>query len=407
MSPNSMRGDGSRQTGTEVDDNQEASKPAGPAATNEPAEAEGPVADAELDAARASTPEAPLGRPGPGMDRRSPFLLGMAGAAGVAVIAAGVMLILVARTELILIGLALFLAVGLEPVVSWLVRHRVPRWVAVTAVVVAALGVLGGFLAAAVPVLVTQASQFAAQAPAYLASPQGHASLIGRLDQRFHLEQTVTQALHGQGGQSATSGLLSAGEAVFSGAADTLIVAVLAVYFLADMPRVRRTLYRLAPASRRTRAVLLGDAISTRVGAYVLGNLLVSLICGLATLVFLLITGVPYAFLLAVFVALLDLIPVAGSIIGGVVVSLIALSVSVPVGIAAVAFFLAYRFLEDYLLVPKIIGRVVQVPALVTLLAVLLGAALYGVVGALVGIPVAAGGLLLVREVLFPRLDRT
>lgn len=359
---------------------------------------------AEVVADRESTPQAPLGRPGPEVNRRAPFLLGMVGAAGVAVTAAVVVLILTARTELILIGLALFLAVGLEPVVSWLGRRRVPRWAAVAAVVVAVLGVIGGFLAAAVPVLVTQASGFAAQAPAYLASPQGHASLLGRLDQRFHLQQTLSATLSGQNG--ASGGILSAGEAVFSGAADTLIVAVLAVYFLADMPRVRRTLYRCAPASRRSRVVLLGDAISARVGAYVLGNLVVSLICGLATLVFLLIAGVPYAFLLAVFVALLDLIPIAGSIAGGVVVSLIALTVSVPVGLAAVGFFLVYRFVEDYLLVPKIIGRVVRVPALITLLAVLLGAAVYGVVGAVVAIPIAAAALLLTREVLFPHLDQ-
>lgn len=365
---------------------------------------EGPVAEAEARAADSVTEDRPLGRPGRPVDRRSPFLVGLIGAAGVAVLAAVVMLILAARSELILIGIALFLAVGLEPAVSWLARRAMPRPAAVTVVVVVVLAVIGGFLAAAVPVLVAQASAFATQAPAYLASPQGHASLIGQLNDRFGLQQTVTQTLSDRGGQAA-GGVLSVGEAVLSGAADTLIVAVLAVYLLADMPRVRRLLYRLAPGSRRPRVALLGDAIFARVGAYVLGNLVVSVIAGLATLVFLLITGVPYPFLLAVFVALLDLIPVAGSIIGGIVVCLVALTVSVPVALAAVVFFVVYRFVEDYLLVPKIIGRVVQVPALVTLVAVLLGAALYGVIGALVAIPVAAALLLLVREVLFPRLD--
>lgn len=366
---------------------------------------EGPVADAETRAAGAITADEPLGRLGPPMDRRSPFLVGLAGAAGVAVLGALVMLILLARTELILVGIALFLAIGLDPAVSWLVRRRIPRAAAVALVVIVVLAVIGGFVAAAVPVLVTQATEFAAQAPAYLSSPQGHASLVGRLNDRFHLQQAATQLLAGQS-QRAAGGLLGMGEAVFNGAADTLIVAVLSVYLLADMPRVRRSLYRLVPASRRPRAVLLGDAIFARVGAYVLGNLLVSLIAGLATLILLLITGVPYPFLLAVFVALLDLVPVAGSIIGGVVVCLVALTVSVPVALAAVVFFVAYRFVEDYLLVPKIIGRVVRVPALITLVAVLLGAALYGVVGALVAIPVAAAVLLIVREVLFSRLDR-
>jgi predicted PurR-regulated permease PerM len=368
--------------------------------------AEGPVADAEARAADSISAHEPLGRPGPPLDRRSPFLIGLSAAAGVAVLAAVVVLILVARTELILVGIALFLAVGLEPAVSWLIRRRLPRWAAVTIVVVVVFAAIGGFLAAAVPVLVQQATQFATQAPVYLASPQGHASLLGRLDDRFHLQQTVTQAVSGEGVPTATGGLLSVGEAVFTGATDTLIVAVLVVYLLVDMPRVRRLLYRLVPASRRPRAVLLGDAIFARFGAYVLGNLLVSLIAGLATLAFLLIAGVPYPLLLAVFVALLDLVPVVGSIVGGVVVSLVSLSVSVPVALAAVVFFVLYRFLEDYLLVPKIIGRVVQVPALLTLVAVLLGAAIYGVIGALVAIPIAAAILLLLREIVFPRLDR-
>jgi predicted PurR-regulated permease PerM len=90
-----------------------------------------------------------------------------------------------------------------------------------------------------------------------------------------------------------------------------------------------------------------------------------------------------------------------------VVVCLVALSVSLPVCLATIGFFLIYRLVEDYLLVPRIIGRVVKGPALVTVVAVLLGGALLGIVGALVAIPAAAALLLLAREVLFPRLDRT
>jgi predicted PurR-regulated permease PerM len=138
----------------------------------------------------------------------------------------------------------------------------------------------------------------------------------------------------------------------------------------------------------------------------VLGNVVISVISGLITLVWLLVFGVPYAVLLAITVAVLDLVPVIGSVIGGVVVSLVALSVSVPVCLATVAFFVLYRLLEDYVLIPRIIGSAVKVPALVTVVAVLLGGALLGVVGALVAIPVAAALLLLANEVLYPRLDR-
>ena len=179
------------------------------------------------------------------------------------------------------------------------------------------------------------------------------------------------------------------------------------IYLLADLPRIRSGLYRLAPHSRRPRLILIGDEIVAKVGAYVLGNLLISVIAGSVTTIWLLIFGVPYAALLGLLVGLLDLIPVVGSTIGGLVASLVALTVSVPVALATVGFFVVYRLVEDYLLVPRIIGGVVKVPALVTIVAVLLGAALLGVIGALVAIPIAAAVLLVVREVALPSLDRS
>ena len=193
---------------------------------------------------------------------------------------------------------------------------------------------------------------------------------------------------------------------VFSALSSTLIVIVLTVYFVADLPRIRANLYRLVPHSRRPRAILLGDEIFAKVGGYVLGNALISLIAGVLTFAFLVIMGVPYALLLAIFVALLDLVPVIGSTLAGTVVCLVALNVSLPVCMATIGFFVAYRLVEDYLLVSRIIGRVVKVPALVTVVAVLVGGALLGIVGALVAIPAAAALLLLAREVVFPRLDR-
>ena len=192
---------------------------------------------------------------------------------------------------------------------------------------------------------------------------------------------------------------------VFSALSSTLIVIVLTVYFVADLPRIRANLYRLVPHSRRPRAILLGDEIFAKVGGYVLGNALISLIAGVLTFAFLVIMGVPYALLLAIFVALLDLVPVIGSTLAGTVVCLVALNVSLPVCMATIGFFVAYRLVEDYLLVPRIIGRVVKVPALVTVVAVLVGGALLGIVGALVAIPAAAALLLLAREGFFPRLD--
>ncbi len=367
---------------------------------------EGPVADAEAEAARISTDSDLMGRPGQPWDRRAPFWVGMAGAAGVAVTVGLVEALVTVSSVLVLIGLALFIAVGLEPAVSWLARHRFPRWAAVTTVVVAGFALVGGFLALAIPVLVDQAGQLVAQLPGYLQSAEDHNSLLGQLNDRFHLQQNLDQVLSGGSLPNVAGGVLGAGAAVFSALGSTLIVVVLTIYLLADLPRVRAGLYRLAPDSRRPRVILIGDEIIAKVGAYVLGNLAISIISGAVTVIWLLTFGVPYALLLGLFVAILDLVPVVGSTIGGIVASLVALTVSPLTALLTAGFYVLYRLVEDYLLVPRIIGRVMKVPALLTVIAVLLGAGLLGIIGALVAIPLAAALLLVLREVITPRLDR-
>lgn len=366
----------------------------------------GPVAEAEVEAAKLSTTEQPLGPPGPRLNRRSPFLIGMSAAAGVAVTVGIVELVLTAGEMLLLVGLAFFLALGLEPVVSWLVRRRVPRSLAVLGVLVAFLAIVAGFLTAAVPQLVSQAFRFAQQVPAYLQSVQDPQSALGQLNTRFGLAQRVQQLLATHS-DTLSQGLLGAGQAVVSALSSALVVVVLVVYFLATMPAIRRSLYRLAPASRRARTVLLGDEVIVKIGGYVLGMAILACVAGTASFLWLIAFGVPYSLLLAVLVALLDIVPVVGSVTAGVIASLVALTVSLPVGLATVGYFVIYRVAEDYLLMPQIIGRTVQVPAVATVIAILLGGALLGVLGAVIAIPLAGVLLLLHRELLTPRLDQT
>jgi len=365
---------------------------------------EGPVAEAELLAAEMSSDELPLGSLGRRFNRRSPFYIGLTASAGVAVTYGIVRVLGSLSSVLILIGVAFFLAIGLEPAASWFVNRGLPRWLATTLVFVVFLAAMGGFVAAAIPPLVQQAEDLVHQVPNYLQQAQDHSSAIGRLNDRFHLQQRITDAVKGSGG-SALNEVVSAGTAVFGALADSLIVIVLTVYFLVDMPRIRTTMYRLVPGTRRPRAILIGDEVFAKVGAYVLGNVLISVITGVATFIWLIAFGVPYPLLLAIFVAVLDLVPIVGSTIAGVVSAAVALTVSLPVCIATVAFFIVFRLLEDYLLMPRIIGRAVKVPGLITVVAVLIGGALLGIVGALVAIPIAAALQLLTQEVLYPRLD--
>jgi predicted PurR-regulated permease PerM len=347
-----------------------------------------------------------VGRPGRALNRRSPFFIGMSAAAGVAVTYGIVELIIKARSVLVLIGVALFLAAGLDPLVSWLCKRGLPRWAALLIVVLALLALGAGFAAAAVPPLTAQATALLHDLPHYTRELKDHNSQLGRLNAKYHIQQHVSSLLSSKG-SALIGGVIGAGEVVISIFSSLILVAVLTVYFLISMERTKLFAYRLIPLSRRDRVVVLGEEIFTKVGGYVLGNVITSLIAGAGTFVWSFALGIPYPVLLGVAVAILDLVPVIGSTIGGAIVTIVALTVSLPIAIATLVFYIAYRLTEDYLLVPKIIGRTVEVPAIVSLIAVVIGGVLLGIVGALIAIPVAAAISLLLREVTFPRQDNS
>jgi len=210
---------------------------------------------------------------------RHPFYIGLIAAAGVAVTYGAVAVLADLSSILVLIGVAFFLALGLEPAAAWLIRRGLPRWAATTGVFVVFLAVVAVFVAAAVPPLVAQAEDLLKQAPPYIQQAQDRSSLIGRLNNRFQLQQRITDVASGSGG-SVLSDAVRVGGTVFGAKADSLVVVVLTVYFLIDLPRIRATLYRLVPGSRRPRAILIGDAVFAKVGAYVVGNVLISVIAG-------------------------------------------------------------------------------------------------------------------------------
>jgi predicted PurR-regulated permease PerM len=201
-------------------------------------------------------------------------------------------------------------------------------------------------------------------------------------------------------------GLLGVGTILVSYLFQLLVVLVLVVYFLADLPGIKRAAYRLAPLERRPRVAALGDEILSRIGGYVLGNLLTSVVAAVAQYALLRVLGVPFAFALAVLVGLFDLVPMIGSVVAAVVVTTVALSaVSTSAAITNVVFSIVYRLFEDYVLSPRILARTVSVRPAVVVVAVLLGGALLGVEGALIGVPVAAAVQLLVTEVVYARTD--
>jgi predicted PurR-regulated permease PerM len=350
-------------------------------------------------AAAGASPERPYGVPGQPLSRRSPFVVAFVATLGVAVSAALVEGVIRAWSVLVLMLLSAFIAVGLDPVVSWLVARGWRRALAVSVVLLGAVAVLAGFVATAVPAISTEYRHLSTQVPHLLHNLQRRHDAIGRAARNIHLTSTtVSRAI-------SYRGAVKAGELVLSAIVSTLTVVVLTAYFLANLPAIKRAAYRLAPRQRRARVGLLTDEILRLVGGYLLGNLITSGVAGAAMTVFLLAIGVPDAFFLGLLVALFDLIPMIGAPVAGVVVALVALSKSLPTAIAVVAFTLIFRVLEDYLLSPRVMRATVEIAPVLTVVGVLLGGALLGILGALLAVPVAAALDLIRKEVLQPRLD--
>ncbi len=364
-----------------------------------------PVREA-LAEAEAQRQQGTFGKPGRPLNPRSPFMIGMKATAGVITVIALVELLLKARSVLILIGLAFFIAAGLDPVVVWLTRRGLRRWMAVSVVLLALVALVGGFIAAAIPPVASQTSALIKELPHYAQQLQNHNSTLGKLNDKYQVQQRVSTLLSTKG-SALVGGVIGAGQIVVSTVSSIVLVGVMTIYFLVGMPQAKLFFYRMVPRSRRARVILLSDEIFTKVGGFVLGNVITSFIAGLGTFLWMVAFGIPYAALLGLLVFLLDLIPVIGSTVGGIIVTLVALTVSVPVAAATLAFYVVYRLAEDYLLVPRIIGRTVKVPALAGMIAIVLGGVVMGIIGALIALPAAAAIQLLLEEITFRRLDNS
>ncbi|MEY9886932.1 putative PurR-regulated permease PerM [Catenulispora sp. MAP5-51] len=308
---------------------------------------------------------------------------------------------------LTLVLLALFAAVSLDPVVAALQRVRVPRGLAVVVVVLSVAALAALFVALVIPPVSREIDQLTKQIPIWLQDLHNHNSALGRIEDRYHVVEKVKQQLASGGlGAKLASGVLGAGKILLGLLTGAVIVITLTIYFMIGLPSIEDFGLRMVAASRRARTRDLTDQIMRQVGRFMLANLATSAIAGLATSAWCWALGIPYGALLGFFVAIMDLIPIIGSTIGGVVVSLVALSVSLPAAIATALFYTGFRFLEDHLTTPLTMKYVVRLHPVATLIAVLIGGTLLGIVGALVAVPAAAAVGLVLDEVVFPARDR-
>jgi predicted PurR-regulated permease PerM len=315
------------------------------------------------------------------------------------------------RQVLTWILVALFLALALNPAVEFFQRMGIKRrgYAAALTSLLTLLAIFGlGSLF--IPTLVNEANDLARAIPDYVEDISKGRGPIGDLAERYDVVDRVREAVEG-GGASSVLGLsgtaLSLTKSVITAIVATVTIAFITFFMLLEGPRWLERFFSLLPEGSQPRARVVGGQIYRTVGGYVTGNLLISVIAGVTSTLVLLGTGVSYAVALGLLVAILDLVPLAGATLAAILVTTVAfIDQGWIVGLAILAFFLVYQQVENHVLQPLVYSRTVQLSPLAILIAVLIGAKLAGVLGALGAIPVAGTIQVLLLEWLRARRER-
>ena len=332
---------------------------------------------------------------------RTVFRWSIAAALGLLVVTLAVMAAYAVRVLLVQVAVAAFIALSLDPAVRWLIRHRVGRALAVTIIFLLFLVALGIAVWLALPPLISEGTKLVSDFPGYLDNLRQRSPALRNLEERFNLRSQLddfaANFLDRVRGEALTFGRRFLG-ALFS----ALLVTVLTIYFMADLPRIRRAIVRLFPSRHRAGVGNAVNVVIDKVGAYMIGNLVISAIAGVTTFIALSALRVPFALPLAFFVALTDLIPLVGATLGAIVCIIVTLATKElwPATILVTIFFILYQQLENYLIAPRVLRNTVEMPSVAVLLAALLGGSVLGLVGALMAIPIAAA----IRVIMTPMM---
>ncbi len=307
------------------------------------------------------------------------------------------------REVLTWILVALFLTLALNPAVEFFQRHGIKRR-GYAAALTSLLMVLAIVALASlfVPTLVREANDFVRAVPNYVEDVSNGRGPLGDLERKYHIVDRIQSSVQ-SGGAASVLGLSGTAVAVTKSIV-TAIVAVVTIGFmtffmLLEGPRWLERFLALMPAASQERWRRVGHDIYRTIGGYVTGNLLISVIAGIASTVVLLVAGVSYAVALGLLVAILDLVPLAGATLAAILVTTVAfIDQGLVVGLVVLVFFVLYQQVENHVLQPLVYSRTVQLSPLAILIAVLIGAKLAGVLGALGAIPVAGTIQVLLQE---------
>ena len=355
----------------------------------------------------AALPPSEFGTLGAPINRAHPFYFGFIATLG-ALTAIILMRALASVSQIfVLILIALFLATGLNPAVEALRGKKLSRAMAVTIIFTSVIAFVVFFAFVVAPPVVTQGTQLINRAP-QLINDLTNYEAINKLNEQFGLIDTLQRKL-----KSVTSdgtllvttfgGVLGVGKTILSGFFSFLTVLVLTLYFITSLPQVIDLGLSLVPASRRDRVGSLTHAIIARVGSFVGSQIIIAIMAAIFVLILSIVLSLPSPFAIAMIVLVCGLIPLIGHFIGCSIVTVIALTQSISLGVIAFVAYVFYVQIENYVVTPRIMKKTMSVPGAVTIIAALIGSSLLGLVGGLLAVPVAAAIILILDEVVIPR----
>ena len=352
-----------------------------------------------------------FGEAGKPVDTTHPFYFGFMVTVGALLALTTLRALASASAVFILIIISIFLAAGLNPAVLFFQNRGLKRGMAVGAVMASVLLFVGIFIAVAVPPLLDQVNSLLNNAPQLVRDLNNNA-FINDLNNKYGVIDSLQTKVNlvikdGQFAITAFGGVIGVGKAVVSGLVSTLTILVLTLYFLSSLPQVIEIGLKFVPASRRSRVSKLVNAIVGRIGSFIGGQAIIAAIAAIFILIMGLIIGMPYTGPLAMFVLICGFIPLVGHFIGMSVVTVVSLTDSLSTAAIALASYVIYVQIENYVITPRIMKRSLSIPGLVTIIAALLGTSLLGLVGGLLAVPIAAAVLLILDEVVFPRADNS
>lgn len=336
------------------------------------------------------------------------FEIGFLGGLGVlAAILVGQSLITLA-TILTYMAAAIFIALGLDPLVRILEKRNISRSYSILIVVLSILTIAAGLLVAVIPSVVEETGALLNNAPSLLAN-LNDLKLVQTLDSQFNgaissaIGNVATYLSDASNWPLMLGGVVQVGLSLVNGLVGFIVILTLSLYFMASLGRFKKFIYALVPASKRDTFSSLSEEVAASVGRYVGGQSTVALINASLGFIVMTIAGVPFSVVLAFITFLLALIPLVGAISGASIVTLVALTISPGMALAVGIYYLFYMQIEAYVISPRIMKRAVSVPGGVVVVAAMAGGALLGIMGALVAIPVAASVILVIRQVWMPR----